>query len=1006
MGRIITTSRHGSPDTMIVHFSWMYMPNRDLFGRQYRYDSWNAARGGFGTEVGLQPSDDWGGYVGVDAASDGRAIVGGQNRQAIDGSTDCHFYWDSNPGQSNFTAQAQVPRNVTEYGGYSGQKVVWPKFRYQEGPVDTVLHVLALEAHESTGDPQRLYYFRKVGAGAGGVWTYPPYIVDTVYTPAHDLDAAGSGKVALVWTANRPCPGSPCDTCSGYECLSFPVRDNDLYCQISNDNGAHWQPRLNVTRNVDGQQGFRPFADVSALITANGMLHIVWGARSWPADANSGGETNSRRGRICHWSEDYPTVRTVHAFEWDQTGCNGGMWQLNAAKMSVSECNGKLYVLFVQFNDVPGGVSDDCAAAYSPAYPDGAANGDLYVTISADGGLTWDKARNLTNSHSPGCDSIGGVGGPCENDHWPSMATVGTNYAGNFGGAPIVVPSGSTDPGSYYLDVQYVNDRSAGAAEFGEGFWEQADVRWFRLACVDPVPEPLIDFSPAQIAYPEWTPHGMQENIACIVTNAGNSVLNYAISKQEITGPGGWLSYSGLSGSLPSGVDSADTGAVHLNVGGVVNNPGTVVRLLGRIIFTSNADSSPDTLPIDVLVADTLYQPLWETISTPCLALTVSNTGNFGHQGIGKVNLDYVTHGDCDSTARVYLSDGSPVVTYVQGGDTVANFSMFATTFVDDNGLVPMGNHTPTADSGSYDVFGSGKFATHDSLITLEKTWYAPRSSDSCNFVIECLTIYLARDTTLTGVRLGEAIDWDIPSDSGVENGSGYDDARFLVYQVGAEYNQDGGTECQDNNRRFGGLAFIDRFINGTRQPDPPYGAYTADNATYVLPTQSFVPEQLYYRMGVSGYALFSSPHPDSQYVDLHTVMTFDTGVTLSTADTYVYFVSVLSVQNGTVVDLQQTVDKARKWYCNHVALKACGCCNGDGKRGNVNGETGPVGEIDVSDLTYLISYLFQGGSAPPCEDEANVDGLTGPAGPVDVADLTFVVGFLFLGSSPPPPCP
>ncbi|HWR83527.1 MAG TPA: hypothetical protein VN285_09505 [Candidatus Deferrimicrobium sp.] len=80
-------------------------------------------------------------------------------------------------------------------------------------------------------------------------------------------------------------------------------------------------------------------------------------------------------------------------------------------------------------------------------------------------------------------------------------------------------------------------------------------------------------------------------------------------------------------------------------------------------------------------------------------------------------------------------------------------------------------------------------------------------------------------------------------------------------------------------------------------------------------------------------------------------------------------------------------------------------CCNGDGMRGNVDGTTGPSGEIDVSDLTFLVAYLFQAGTTPPCTPEGNVDGITGPAGEIDVADLTHLVAYLFQGGASPAPC-
>ena len=128
MGRMIGWSRHGDPDTMIVHFSWMSMPDPVFFARQYRYDSWNAVTGSFGVETGLQSVDDFAGFVCLDVTKDGRAVIGGHNREWSDGFTDCHFYWDSGPGLSDFSAQAQVPRDLAEYGGYTNQEVIWPKF--------------------------------------------------------------------------------------------------------------------------------------------------------------------------------------------------------------------------------------------------------------------------------------------------------------------------------------------------------------------------------------------------------------------------------------------------------------------------------------------------------------------------------------------------------------------------------------------------------------------------------------------------------------------------------------------------------------------------------------------------------------------------------------------------------------------------------------------------------------------------------------------------------------
>ncbi len=75
-------------------------------------------------------------------------------------------------------------------------------------------------------------------------------------------------------------------------------------------------------------------------------------------------------------------------------------------------------------------------------------------------------------------------------------------------------------------------------------------------------------------------------------------------------------------------------------------------------------------------------------------------------------------------------------------------------------------------------------------------------------------------------------------------------------------------------------------------------------------------------------------------------------------------------------------------------------CC--EGIRGNVNGD--PADVINGSDVTYLISYLYSGGAAPPCREEGNVDG--DPDERIDIVDLVFLLAYMFSGGMAPPACP
>lgn len=81
--------------------------------------------------------------------------------------------------------------------------------------------------------------------------------------------------------------------------------------------------------------------------------------------------------------------------------------------------------------------------------------------------------------------------------------------------------------------------------------------------------------------------------------------------------------------------------------------------------------------------------------------------------------------------------------------------------------------------------------------------------------------------------------------------------------------------------------------------------------------------------------------------------------------------------------------------------VTALNCCVGI-IRGNINGDPGDG--IDVSDVTFLVNYMFKGGSTPPCPDETNVDGAGGSQ--VNIADLTLLVSYMFKSGPAPAACP
>jgi len=72
-------------------------------------------------------------------------------------------------------------------------------------------------------------------------------------------------------------------------------------------------------------------------------------------------------------------------------------------------------------------------------------------------------------------------------------------------------------------------------------------------------------------------------------------------------------------------------------------------------------------------------------------------------------------------------------------------------------------------------------------------------------------------------------------------------------------------------------------------------------------------------------------------------------------------------------------------------------CCVGI--RGNVDND--PSENIDISDLVYLVDWLYHGGPAPVCVDEADMDHDHA----VTSGDVDYLVDYMFNGGPAPVAC-
>jgi len=1031
--------------TQNIHFSWTVQTESVYPGNAgTAYEIWDAndgtleftgPSGGCDIHPRLGHNMNYSEHCGLDIAPDGRAII--VNHHSYSGnSLMTTVYPDFLPLACFFSPYlSRLPDSLAEYGTYEDCNFVWPSMEWHVYGDDTVTHVVAHEAGEPIGS-HMMHYFRRVGGPESATWDYPPVSIDTVPATSGTVVASRvSSKVAIVWLANPGnFPGDPESADRGLQRL------NDVYAMTSTDMGLNWSPKFNITQWDSSQSGWAAHADLSALITTDDYLHIIWDARRTEPDpyGGLGYYPHFYGSRLFHWDEFNNEIRTVKDANWDppfeDDWCHGGDWnEMSIVKMQLSECDGKLYALFVQFNDIANGITDDChQRAFSRHEVSGTANGELYISVSDNDGYNWDIARNLTNSYSSHCDSAPSLGGTleCDADMWPSMSRFGMYVtSGDFTGVPVVDPSGSYAD-NYFLDVFYVNDKHPGAATCDAGIWTSNPLKWFRLPCVEPVSNPLLTLTPIAYGYgpPAWTKPGVVLGVNVTLENVGNAPLSFSSTDiVELTGPAGWLNYMPTPTTISHLAPNSMTLSVDINAGGIVTQSGVILD--GMLIFTTDSPTSPDTLFVHAIVVDSLQIPEYASIRTQCKPLYISNTGQLGNNGAyGESGHDWGNlqmYDDCDITDNgtggdddiaCYLYEAAPFIARINAiGDTLLDTYFGMADWMQNNGFLP--TEGLTVDSVSYPNYqyaATGRFITQDSAIGLECEYFAPSEFDSCGFIIQRLKLYNLTDQDLTDLYIGEVMDWDIPSDSGRENGSDFDVSRKAMYMYGAEYGPDdiANNDCILADERYGGLAYYAGARIPHDDPDPlgtdsfpnVHGMWTAMNADW-LQGGRFYEADLYERLeSFYGYESWEATNPmmeDSMYQDLHMVSVF-ANTDLGVGDTLIFVKTYATTSNG-LSDLEDSFDKARTWIESNGVFAwppmEEDCCTAWGVPGDVN----KSGNVDILDITALISYLYNNGPdlTDGCLELMDANG----SDDIDIADAGYLVQYLFM-SGPEPVCP
>ena len=114
---------------------------------------------------------------------------------------------------------------------------------------------------------------------------------------------------------------------------------------------------------------------------------------------------------------------------------------------------------------------------------------------------------------------------------------------------------------------------------------------------------------------------------------------------------------------------------------------------------------------------------------------------------------------------------------------------------------------------------------------------------------------------------------------------------------------------------------------------------------------------------------------------------------TFNPGDSQYVLVKLVVGQGG---DCLSSITKLKEILNLPLNLPSC-CLN----RGDLNHSGGSI-PADISDLTYIVDYMFGGGPSPVCYEEGDLNA----SGYVDITDLTYLVDFIFGGGPPGVPCP
>ena len=362
------------------------------------------------------------------------------------------------------------------YEGATDLEVIWPKMVKDR---NDVYHLLSYEnpVGGTTVSTERQFY---VSARFNSA----------TYTVDFDEAQIPLGRSTLISQTLAASPVSDrvalayleCDATSG----DSTQHDNNVIVVISED-GVNWNfdDTLNITNWIPprpdllpdtlnaNQDTLRAYSDICLFFDYDDVLHVLFNTEAyWHYE----GTISWGNGFLWHWDEINQTYNMLANGWFDNGFYDPGAFNTYTTRpqASVDPANGYIYCMYQRYFH-PLGPSTQYGYPYQAGDTTdfsfgGWPNGEIWVTVSTNGGITWAEGTNVTNTPSP--DASPGL---CESELTPCMAP---------------------DLYNDCCHILYVLDRDAGCVLQTEGTWTENEVVYQR------VPTSAISTTPHLLNYP------------------------------------------------------------------------------------------------------------------------------------------------------------------------------------------------------------------------------------------------------------------------------------------------------------------------------------------------------------------------------------------------------------------------------------------------------------------------------------------------------------------------